>query len=249
MSAIGLLLPSVYAAAAAEAAKLQRGILVTLPQDEGDDSPACLDGTEYKFYFVKSETGSTKWTVYIDGGGWCYDEDMCYARTKTSKGTSSGLAATGNCQCANPNKDGTLATDCNCLHLPYCDGASFSGFRRGSWPVPGTNQTVTFRGIRNLDGAIDFAFESGMRNASEFVITGSSAGGLSTFLHTDRVAARLKEQAPNCHTIRSAPGFHCGGGTVGFGVSTRLSATDAAESTNATITCPIVGQYSPICRQ
>lgn len=32
-----------------------------------------------------------------------------------------------------------------------------------------------------------------------------SAGGLSTFLHADRVADRLKSEAPNCKQIRAAP--------------------------------------------
>jgi hypothetical protein len=43
--------------------------LHTLPL-QGDSGPACLDGTPYGFYFQPSTTGSTKWTVSIDGGGW-----------------------------------------------------------------------------------------------------------------------------------------------------------------------------------
>jgi len=47
--------------------------LTLLPQDKGDESPACLDGSKYGFYFNPSTTGSTKWTISIEGGGWCYD--------------------------------------------------------------------------------------------------------------------------------------------------------------------------------
>ena len=50
--------------------------LTLLPQDKGDESPACLDGSPYGFYFQKSKTGSTKWTISIEGGGWCYDEQV-----------------------------------------------------------------------------------------------------------------------------------------------------------------------------
>ena len=46
--------------------------LTLLPQDEGDESPACLDGSPYGFYFSPSKTGSKKWTISIEGGGWCY---------------------------------------------------------------------------------------------------------------------------------------------------------------------------------
>lgn len=48
--------------------------LTLLPQDKGDESPACLDGSPYGFYFSPSKTGSKRWTVSISGGGWCYDE-------------------------------------------------------------------------------------------------------------------------------------------------------------------------------
>jgi len=45
------------------------GPLTLLPQDAGDESPACLDGSPYGFYFTPSKSGSTKWTISIEGGG------------------------------------------------------------------------------------------------------------------------------------------------------------------------------------
>ena len=82
--------------------------------------------------------------------------------------------------------------DCNCIYTPYCDGASFSGYRAAPWPVPGRDgEALTFRGIRNFDALMDGALDRGLGGASEFVLTGGSAGGLSTFLHLDRAAARL----------------------------------------------------------
>ena len=65
--------------------------------------------------------------------------------------------------------------------------------------MPGTNTTekpegevLYFRGIKNIDGVIDWAMDHGLKTATEFVLTGGSAGGLSTFLHADRVGSRLK---------------------------------------------------------
>lgn len=49
------------------------------------------------------------------------------------------------------------------------------------------------------------AMKNGLTKATEFVLTGGSAGGLSTFLHADRVAARLEAEAPDCKLIRAAP--------------------------------------------
>ena len=46
------------------------GALIKLPQDKGDLSPACLAGTGYGFYFRPSATGSTKWSLNFEGGGW-----------------------------------------------------------------------------------------------------------------------------------------------------------------------------------
>jgi len=106
----------------------------------------------------------------------------------------------------NVNEDGSIETDCNCLLMHYCDGASFSGFRPKPWAVPSVpGESLYFRGIKNLDGTFDWAFRHGLDKATEFVLTGHSAGGLSTFLHVDRVADRLAKEAPDCKHVRAAP--------------------------------------------
>ena len=41
--------------------------LTLLPQDAGDESPACLDGSPYGFYFSPSSNSSNKrWTISIE---------------------------------------------------------------------------------------------------------------------------------------------------------------------------------------
>jgi hypothetical protein len=195
-----------------EASEAGTGKLVMLPQDKGDESPASLDGSPYGFYFSPSTTGSKKWSIYLQGGGWCYDEVDCYCRSQMGLGTSTLLKPTSKCGCANPNEDGSVDQDCNCLWLPYLDGASFAGYRAKPVPVPGIpNATVTFRGIKNLDAVIDFATKNGLAAAEEAVVYGTSAGGLATFLHVDRIADHLKEVAPSCKkvaVISVEPPFH-----------------------------------------
>ena len=40
--------------------------------------------------------------------------------------------------------------DCNSIYLPYGDGASFSGFRAETWPVPGKpGHNLTFRPVQH----------------------------------------------------------------------------------------------------
>lgn len=177
--------------------------LTLLPQDQGDESPACLDGSPYGFYFVPSTTGSTKWTISIEGGGWCYNESLCYQRSQSELGSSKNWSKTGGCGCMNVIGD-SIDENCNCIYMPYGDGASFSGYRPKPWPVGPNDQFLYFRGIKNFDGTIDAAMKLGLNKATEFVLTGGSAGGLSTFLHMDRVAARIKAVAPDCK-IRGAP--------------------------------------------
>ena len=58
-----------------------------------DTEAACLDGSNYGFYYVKSKTNSTKWTISIEGGGWCYNETLCEGRAKTRLGSSKSWAA------------------------------------------------------------------------------------------------------------------------------------------------------------
>jgi hypothetical protein len=122
-------------------------------------------------------------------------------------GSSKGWSKTGGCGCMNTKEGDTsvnpLDGDCNCIYMPYGDGASFSGYRADVWPVPGGGN-LTFRGIKNFDATVDFAFANGMDKATDFVLTGGSAGGLSTFLHMDRVAARLTKEAPGIKKISGA---------------------------------------------
>ena len=100
--------------------------------------------------------------------------------------------------------------------LHYCDGSSFASYRAEPWPVPESvagvpGKTVTFRGIKNLDATFDWAFEHGLSNATSVYIGGASAGGLSTFLHADRLANKIAKQGrPDCTVVANPiDGFFC----------------------------------------
>ena len=60
------------------------------------------------------------------------------------------------------------------------------------WPVNSSNSTLTFRGRAYLERTLDVLLvHFGMANAKRLVVSGGSAGGLSTFVHVDRIADRL----------------------------------------------------------
>ena len=130
--------------------------------------------------------------------GWCYNETLCAKRANSSLGTSKVVPEHGSCACMYYDASGNNENDCNCAHLYYCDGASFSGYREAPWPVkdsPNRFKQLMFRGLRNFDATLDYLVEKGMGKATELVVTGGSAGGLSTFLHTDRAALRVPAKA------------------------------------------------------
>jgi hypothetical protein len=88
----------------------------------------------------------------------------------------------------------------------YGDGASFTGFRADAWPVPGNaSARLFFRGARNLDSTLDYLFaRHGLAGAELLVVNGGSAGGLSTFLHLDHIAARMAAQGSTA-VVRGQP--------------------------------------------
>lgn len=184
--------------------------LVLLPQDQGDASPACLDGSAYGFYYVPAaDPSSTLWTMWFEGGGWCYDEAACLARARTSLGSSDLFEPTGTCRNWNV-ANGAMTTNAHCVFMRYCDGASFSGFRPGAHSMPGTPENsgpkLTFRGARNLDATLEWALHHGLANATQFVLAGGSAGGHATFLHADRAIARVREAVPDVQAWATSVG-------------------------------------------
>jgi hypothetical protein len=154
--------------------------------------------------------------MWLEGGGWCTDEASCLERSTTNLGSSRHFDEAKDWSLCNTNWNvahGAIAEDAHCISLPYCDGASFSGFRAEAHPVPvgahphaalrhtahSKHATLTFRGIKNLDAAVEWALRHGLSQASQFVLAGGSAGGLATFLHADRVIARVREAVPRVH--------------------------------------------------
>ena len=177
--------------------------LTLLPQDR-ENLSASLDGSPMGLYLVASRSNSTRWTIFLEGGGWCFSDEDCLIRTTTPNGSSKKLPLTRNCQCYNTDGD-ALFQDCNCLYLPYMDGASFSGFLANPVSVlnetSGQNELLYYRGIKNLDESLNFALENGLREATEVVVSGGSAGGLSTFLHADRIGARIRKETNVAHEV------------------------------------------------
>jgi len=164
--------------------------LTLVPNNNG---AVCLDGTPPGYYWRGAQTtdSSTNWIISIFGGGWCYNEEDCYYRSQTALGSSkywakvmNGSGIVSGDQAVNPD-----FWDWNVAYLIYCDGASFSGNKDQPIVVNGT--TLYFRGRRILDEIVNNLLKHGLNKATNVILTGCSAGGLSTFLHTNYLASQL----------------------------------------------------------
>lgn len=177
---------------------------------ENDDA-RCLDGSYYGIFICQGSTPTNgQWTIGIQGGGWCYNETECLERAATALGSSSTWPAEAAGMACNPSASETY------VQLYYCDGASFTGYREAPTSVNGSN--IYFRGIMNLDRSLDLLFAKfNLAEASLLVLTGGSAGGLSTFLHLDHVKSRM----PNTTRVVGEPvcGYFIDHGNDGYAPS------------------------------
>ena len=168
-------------------------IITTHTVNATDPTAVCLDGSPGEFHFRAGVAPTRKWVISFEGGGWCYSETDCWKRSRGALGSSKRISA--------PTVfEGPLENDCvknpelctyNHVLLKYCDGNSFSGNRDA--PIEVNGDKLYFRGHRILAAALKMLLSQlGMHAAEAVLLTGCSAGGLSTLLHADYVGNVLK---------------------------------------------------------
>lgn len=172
----------------------------------------CLDGTPGAFGVLKSPTNSSVWQIYQEGGGWCYDEMDCSERATGDLGSSAGYPTTFPADYAG----GIMSPDCdvnptfcdaNKVYMKYCDGDSFSGARDDALEVAdGPVSPIYFRGHEILMGTLETLLSDwGLEDAEEVLLTGCSAGGLATYLHTDMVGEWAEANLPQLTKYGAVP--------------------------------------------
>ena len=156
----------------------------------------CLDGTPGNYYFAEGEE-KTKYVMFLQGGGWCYNENGCWSRTENHLGSTvndsetvdmNSLGFLGNNASLSP-----LFYNWNKIYARYCDGFSFGGDAYS--PIvnsKNSSQLMYYRGKRILNAIFeDLALNYGLNDATDFVVGGGSAGGLATFIHTNYIAVNF----------------------------------------------------------
>lgn len=178
--------------------------LVLHTQNTVDEFNArCLDGSPGGFYYRPASTNASKhkWKLHFQGGAWCAGAASCAQRSQTSLGSSKlwkptlGEAASGLMSASVNAKGqdvGNPFGDWNFVWLAYCDGSSQTSDRADPWRVG--NVTLHLRGRALLDGhlrELETRYEF-LSKATDVIVSGTSAGGMSAYLHSSFVKTKLR---------------------------------------------------------
>lgn len=163
----------------------------------------CLDGSLPGYYYrpASDPASANKWKIHFRGGGWCFDAPSCYSRSFTPTGSSNYFpidiynstdAPYGFMDDNTTNPFGSY----NAVFVPYCDGSSWSSSRTD--PVIYNNTEIWLRGHNNLLALLNDLTTVGnfLDQATEVVITGTSAGGMTTALFTGYIKSQLRSPNP-----------------------------------------------------
>lgn len=166
------------------------------------------EGSRGGYYFrpASSASAKTKWKFHFMGGGWCNDEASCVSRSKMLLGSSkpwtqqlsklwapefAGFYGLMDANATNP------FGDWNFVWPAYCDGTSQTSDRTEPLIVgDAEGETILyFRGRALLDAHLhDLELEHQfLSTATEVIISGTSAGGMSTYVQSSYIRSQLKQ--------------------------------------------------------
>ena len=223
--ALALLSPALASASAAPSAPpLFTKLLLS---DAVAAGAVCLDGSPVPLY-VRPGSGAdaANMVVFFEGGGWCESDEDCAGRAGTALGSSKFTVTTmlsrdllsPNCT-ANP-----YFCNWSFAYAAYVDGASRSG--DAAEPVMINGTPIYYRGARVLNATITALLAPGgvgagmpsLAAAPRLLLSGSSAGGLTTYLHADAIAAAVRAANPAVD-VRAVPevGFFIDGASIWAG--------------------------------
>ena len=159
----------------------------------------CIDGSTPGYYFRKGKGQDiNKWIIHLHGGAWCYDAESCFRRSFSILGSTNNWSAENITNffqgILSSNKDvNPWLSDWNVVVQSYCDGGLFSGRRKKPFVYRG--RKMYFRGRQILKAMVDSLKRRNLLNASDIVLSGTSAGGLAILLQGDYIRHKLPKTA------------------------------------------------------
>jgi hypothetical protein len=100
-----------------------------LPANSG---AKCLDGSLPAYYLRRGfSSGTDKWIVFFEGGGWCYNLQQCLYRSRTILGSSKTYPKLYNefmkFYISANELENPFLYNWNAVYVRYCDGTSYAG--------------------------------------------------------------------------------------------------------------------------
>jgi hypothetical protein len=170
----------------------------------------CLDGSASGYYVRLSASNSTRWLMYLQGGGLCVEPVDCLARVKNGLGSSKYWAATWSDDDSDDGA-GLLSgdpgvnpfSDWNRVYVPYCGGDMHVGTRRTVNSVG-----LYHAGHLTLAAIVSHLRTSGLGDATSVMLAGGSAGGYGCIQSADWLGEQLAQFAPQAQlTATPQAGF------------------------------------------
>ena len=160
----------------------------------------CMDGSPPAYYIRKGYgNGQDKWIIHLHGGAWCYDLQSCSKRRSsilgsTKRSLEEDIGSFFHGILSNQPEDNPHFYNWNTVVLTYCDGGLFSGNR--DKPLVGKGKKYYFQGRKVLKAQLDSIHQNTeMPSGKQFVLSGTSAGGLALILQANYIRHFLPEQA------------------------------------------------------
>ena len=163
----------------------------------------CLDGSPAAHYIREpmeppAAGGDNTWVIFHEGGGWCNGVDNCFNRGLGDLGSSNGYPEQiGNTEAPalfNAFPQATI------VYAKYCTGDSLTGDNATVSYAGGGNksQPVYYRGKRVLDAMWEDLLDNrGLKEATQLLYTGCSAGALTAYTHADYATERMAGTPPS----------------------------------------------------
>ncbi|KAK6782775.1 hypothetical protein RDI58_020571 [Solanum bulbocastanum] len=157
---------------------------LTILQTAVAKGAVCLDGSPPAYHLDRgSGTGLNNWVISVEGGGWCQDVAQCLLRKNSKYGSSAKMEnqVFFSGMLSNEQKFNPEFYDWNRVFVRYCDGGSFTGDVEAIDPGTGLH----YRGERIFKAIMEELLAQGMNKSKYAILSGCSAGGLTTILHCD----------------------------------------------------------------
>eukprot|EP00041_Stephanoeca_diplocostata_P004778 m.50165 g.50165 ORF g.50165 m.50165 type:complete len:339 (-) comp15359_c0_seq2:14-1030(-) len=176
-----------------------------------DPHAVCMDGSRGGVYTAPASSDSSQlkyYVLYLEGGGWCYDEKSCLARCAGKPDNCQSPLATSKVWEGKQDLGGIFSThpdesplhSANKFYLRYCTGDA----HMGSAGPTNTTHGWHFRGQHTVEASLRLMvtkYGLGSAPGHTLVFGGGSAGGRGAMVNLDFVPGIL--DALGAHGVRT----------------------------------------------